>query len=104
MCGIVGTFKPEGPGTCVEVVTRMRDRMTHRGPDGAGVWCAPDRRCVLGHRRLAIIDLSDAAAQPMTNADGSVAITFNGEVYNHADVRRELEALGKYRWKTDHSD
>ena len=82
----------------------MRDRMAHRGPDGCGLWSSPDRRCVLGHRRLSIIDLSDLAAQPMSNAHGSVTLTFNGEIYNHADVRRELEALGKYTWKTDHSD
>ncbi len=104
MCGIVGTFHPEGAATAADVVGRMRDRMAHRGPDGHGLWTSPDRRCVLGHRRLAIIDLSDAAAQPMSNAAGTVTLTFNGEIYNHADVRKELEALGKYRWKTDHSD
>ena len=53
---------------------------------------------------LSIIDLSDVAAQPMSNAEGTVTLTFNGEIYNHADLRRELQALGKYRWKTDHSD
>ncbi|MBT7943728.1 MAG: asparagine synthase (glutamine-hydrolyzing) [Alphaproteobacteria bacterium] len=53
---------------------------------------------------MSIIDLSDAATQPMSNDDGSVVIVFNGEIYNHADLRAELEALGKYRWKTDHSD
>ena len=82
----------------------MRDRMAHRGPDGYGIWTAPDRKCVLGHRRLSIIDLSDLAAQPMSNAQGTVTLTFNGEIYNHADVRKELQALGKYVWKTDHSD
>jgi asparagine synthase (glutamine-hydrolysing) len=104
MCGIVGSFHPEGLGRGCDVVGRMRDRMVHRGPDGAGIWMSADRRCVLGHRRLAIIDLSDAALQPMSNADGTVTLIFNGEIYNHADVRRELEALGKYVWKTDHSD
>jgi hypothetical protein len=74
-----------------------------RGPDGVGIWCA---RIELhaGHRRLSIIDLSSAAAQPMVNDDGTVAVTFNGEIYNHAEVRKELEGLGKYRWRTDHSD
>jgi asparagine synthase (glutamine-hydrolysing) len=104
MCGIVGTFHPDGRGCDATALARMRDRMSHRGPDGSGLWCAPDRRCKLGHRRLSIIDLSDLAAQPMTNADASVAITFNGEIYNHAELRRELQALGKYEWKTDHSD
>jgi len=104
MCGIVGSFHPEGRTADPGVIARMRDRMVHRGPDGCGIWTSPDRRCVLGHRRLSIIDLSDAAAQPMSNAQGTVALTFNGEIYNHADVRRELEALNKYSWKTDHSD
>jgi asparagine synthase (glutamine-hydrolysing) len=104
MCGIVGSFHPEGRTSEANVIARMRDRMAHRGPDGCGLWGSPDRRCRLGHRRLAIIDLSDIAAQPMTNRDQTVAVTFNGEIYNHADLRRELEALGKYEWKTDHSD
>jgi len=82
----------------------MRDRMAHRGPDGVGLWCAPDRTATFGHRRLAIIDLSPDAAQPMVNDGGTVALTFNGEIYNHAEIRKELEALGKYRWRTDHSD
>jgi asparagine synthase (glutamine-hydrolysing) len=82
----------------------MRDRMAHRGPDGAGIWCAPDRSCTLGHRRLSIIDLSPEAAQPMVNDAGTVTVTFNGEIYNHAEIRKELEALGKYRWRTNHSD
>src|SRR5262245_20805522 len=104
MCGIVGTFQPAGVASPPDVVARMRDRMAHRGPDGCGLWSSADKRCVLGHRRLSIIDLSDLAAQPMSNAEGTVTLTFNGEIYNHADIRKELEALGKYRWKTDHSD
>jgi asparagine synthase (glutamine-hydrolysing) len=104
MCGIAGSFHAAGRGCDASVVVRMRDRMPHRGPDGCGVWSSRDRRCTFGHRRLSIIDLSSAAAQPMTNADQTVAVTFNGEIYNHAAIRRELEALGKYAWKTDHSD
>ena len=105
MCGIVGAYVPSGsnrPDT--DVLIRLRDRMIHRGPDGAGLWQSADRRCVLGHRRLSIIDLSDAASQPMLNGRGDVAVVFNGEIYNHAEIRRELERLGKYDWKTDHSD
>ena len=83
---------------------RMRDTMVHRGPDGAGAWIADDGRIGLGHRRLSIIDLSPAAAQPMTNEDGSLWVSFNGEIYNHAEIRRELEEIGGHRWKTDHSD
>ena len=82
----------------------MRDTMIHRGPDGAGLWISPDRRVGLAHRRLSIIDLSTAAAQPMSNGDGSLQIVFNGEIYNHAEIRRELEENGHRRWKTDHSD
>jgi asparagine synthase (glutamine-hydrolysing) len=104
MCGIVGSFQPSATATSPEIVARMRDRMPHRGPDGVGLWCSPDRKCVFGHRRLSIIDLSDVASQPMSNAAGTVTLTFNGEIYNHADLRRQLEALGKYQWRTDHSD
>src|ERR1051325_9561309 len=104
MCGIVGSFHPSARGATAEVVACLRDRMSHRGPDGHGIWTSTDRRCVLSHRRLSIIDLSDSAAQPMLNAGGTVALTFNGEIYNHADIRRELSVLGKYTWKTDHSD
>ena len=104
MCGIVGTFNAGRVGSGPDIVARMRDRMAHRGPDGTGIWCAADRRCTLGHRRLSIIDLSPDAAQPMVNDAGTVAVTFNGEIYNHAAIRKELEALGKYRWRTDHSD
>jgi asparagine synthase (glutamine-hydrolysing) len=104
MCGIVGAYRPVGGVIPTSVVNAMRDRMEHRGPDGAGAWRERQGRCVLGHRRLSIIDLSAAAAQPMANADGSVVLTFNGEIYNHAQLRRELEALSKYRWVTDHSD
>ena len=82
----------------------MRDAMTHRGPDGAGLWIAPDRRVGLGHRRLSILDLSPAAGQPMSNEDGTLWIVYNGEIYNHADIRAELEQRGTHRWKTDHSD
>jgi len=105
MCGIVGAFRPAGGATTPPpVLAAMRDRMAHRGPDGDGIWYSPDGRCGLGHRRLSIIDLSAAAAQPMLNEAGGVAVTYNGEIYNHAEIRRELEQTGRYRWRTDHSD
>ncbi len=78
--------------------------MSHRGPDGAGIWIDEQRRVGLGHRRLSIIDLSNAAAQPMCNEDGTLWVSFNGEIYNHAEIRAELEQIGGHRWKTDHSD
>jgi asparagine synthase (glutamine-hydrolysing) len=106
MCGICGTLVFEGSSLRVteSYLSRMRDTMVHRGPDGAGLWLSPDGRIGLGHRRLSIIDLSDAAAQPMSNEDGTLWISFNGEIYNHIDIKKELEAFGTYRWKTDHSD
>ena len=75
----------------------MRDRMAHRGPDGCGLWGSRDRRCRLGHRRLSIIDLSDAAAQPMTNRGGhGGASRSTAKSTTTRDLRRELQALGKY--------
>lgn len=104
MCGIVGVFHYRRDGRVdPAVVARMRDTMVHRGPDGAGIWSSPDGRVVLGHRRLAIIDLSADASQPMCNEDGSIWVTFNGEIYNHLELRRELQAAGR-KFKTDHSD
>ncbi len=104
MCGIVGVFHPGNSVVDNSILEAMRDSMLHRGPDGAGLWRATDNHCALGHRRLSIIDLSHAADQPMSNQDGSVLLVFNGEIYNHAEIRTELEALGKYKWQTDHSD
>jgi asparagine synthase (glutamine-hydrolysing) len=104
MCGIAGTvsFDPSFRVT-EELLTRMRDSIAHRGPDGAATWISDDARVGLGFRRLAIIDLSDAAMQPMPNEDGDLRIVFNGEIYNHAEIRPELERLG-HRFRTDHAD
>jgi asparagine synthase (glutamine-hydrolysing) len=91
MCGIAAivALDPRAPGVDPGELDRIRDAMASRGPDGHGSWISPDRRVGLAHRRLAIIDLSDAAAQPMASADGRRVITFNGEIYNY----RELRAL-----------
>lgn len=106
MCGIVGAlvFKEQQFTVTEPYLSAMRDAMAHRGPDGAGAWISLDGRVGLGHRRLSIIDLTTIANQPMCNEDGTVWVVFNGEIYNHAQVRRELEALGGHQWKTDHSD
>jgi asparagine synthase (glutamine-hydrolysing) len=106
MCGIVGTFSFKGGAFRMtdRLLTRMRDTMVHRGPDGGGNWISEDGEVGLGHRRLSIIDLSTAANQPMSNEDDSLWIVFNGEIYNHQELRRELTATGRHRWKTDHSD
>lgn len=106
MCGISGSlvFKNSDFMITESYLTRMRDTMSHRGPDGAGLWISGDRKMGLGHRRLAIIDLSTAASQPMSNEDGSIWVSFNGEIYNHVAIRTELEKIGGHSWKTDHSD
>src|SRR6185295_9933311 len=89
MCGIGGIVDLCDP-VDTSVLVGMRDTMAHRGPDHGGVWISSDRRVGLFHRRLSIIDLSDAANQPMAGNDGSVLITFNGEIYNFQDLRKEL--------------
>lgn len=88
MCGIaglVGSWKPS-------LVSAMTEVISHRGPDGAGLWS--DNGIALGHRRLSIIDLSAAAAQPMHTSDGRYVLTYNGEIYNHRELRNNLENLG----------
>ncbi len=105
MCGIAGIYHYGTDAPVNEDVLRaMQDVMRHRGPDGDGLWCSPDRRVGLAHRRLSIIDLSTAANQPMANEDGTLWIVFNGEIYNHAAIRATLEQRGGHTWSTDHAD
>lgn len=96
MCGINGIFAYAAQAPLVDSaeLKRVRDTMKARGPDGAGLWLSEDNRLGLGHRRLAIIDLSEAGAQPMHSADGRFSITFNGEIYNYLQLRTELENEG----------
>ena len=104
MCGIAGWLARDAAAPVdVDVLARMRDAMRHRGPDGEGLWTSADRQIGLAFRRLAIIDLSTAANQPMANEDGTIRVVFNGEIYNHRALRAELEAAG-HRFRTDHSD
>ncbi|HVF66673.1 MAG TPA: asparagine synthase (glutamine-hydrolyzing) [Pyrinomonadaceae bacterium] len=101
MCGINGIAlsSRSRKGLDVRVLERMRDVITHRGPDDAGVYV--DGRVGLGHRRLSIVDVA-AGHQPMPNEDGALQVTYNGEIYNHADYREELEAAGHvYRTHCD---
>src|SRR6266480_2236510 len=101
MCGIAAIFAygRSAPAVdCAEVI-RMREQMFARGPDGEGEWFSEDGRIGLGHRRLTIIDLSPAGAQPMWNADRSLAIIFNGEIYNYRELRSQLLANG-YQFKS----
>ena len=97
MCGIAAIFNY---GIDADYVSReelltIRDHMATRGPDGVGEWFSADRRVGLGHRRLSIIDLSPTGAQPMFNEDKSLAIIFNGEIYNYRELRSQLEAKGR---------
>ena len=96
MCGIAGIYARghSAPEIHREELLRVRDAMQQRGPDGAGIWFSSDGRVGLAHRRLAIIDLSEAGAQPMASSDGALHITFNGEIYNYRSLRADLEAKG----------
>jgi asparagine synthase (glutamine-hydrolysing) len=98
VCGIAG-FAGWGDEA---ILKTMAGRMSNRGPDGEGLWHAPDLPVFLGHRRLAVIDVA-GGAQPMWNEDGQVGIVFNGEIYNHRELRALLEAAG-HRFRSDHSD
>ena len=101
MCGINGIALSSRSGRQIQrdVLVRMRDVIKHRGPDDCGIFI--EGGIGLGHRRLSIVDVA-AGHQPMTNEDGSLQITYNGEIYNHADFRQELEERGHvYRTHCD---
>jgi asparagine synthase (glutamine-hydrolysing) len=104
MCGINGILAYHYSANPIDraELARTRDHMAARGPDGKGEWIADDGRVGFGHRRLSIIDLTDKGAQPMASADGSIVVTFNGEIYNHRELRRDLEAKGcRFRSNSD---
>jgi asparagine synthase (glutamine-hydrolysing) len=92
MCGIAGLIDPTWASLDPAWIVAMTSVLAPRGPDGEGFWRAPG--VALGHRRLAVIDLSDAAAQPLGNEDGSVQVVLNGEIYNFAGLRVDLQARG----------
>lgn len=94
MCGIAGYFLHPGAWHDASALARMTSRLAHRGPDGAGTWTDPSGMVGLGHRRLSILDVSEAGAQPMTSASGRYVLTYNGEIYNFLELRRELEQGG----------
>src|SRR5436190_17982655 len=98
MCGIAG-FWGKGDRATVKAMT---DALAHRGPDGFGYHIDEDAGIFLGHRRLAIIDIG-GGAQPMWNEEHTIGVIFNGEIYNHVELRRKLEGLG-HRFQSDHSD
>jgi asparagine synthase (glutamine-hydrolysing) len=100
MCGIVGVAgRAENSG---DVLTAQCGTMRHRGPDATGEWRSADRKVLLGHRRLSIIDLSEAGSQPMSDGEGSLQIVLNGEIYNYRELKKALEALGhRFRSASD---
>jgi asparagine synthase (glutamine-hydrolysing) len=89
MCGIAATFCARGPARALDL-----KYLKHRGPDGSGEWISPDGRIWLGHTRLAIVDLSPTGAQPMHDAATGNVIVFNGEIYNHAELRAQMSGEG----------
>jgi asparagine synthase (glutamine-hydrolysing) len=95
MCAIVGVAGIQAIGDR-NWLAAGRDTMTHRGPDGAGEWWSEDGRVGLGHRRLSILDLSPLGHQPMLDADSGLAMVFNGEIYNHGELRAELASRGHF--------
>jgi asparagine synthase (glutamine-hydrolysing) len=105
MCGIAGFFTPPRIKSSAEMtaeVTVMTDAIRLRGPDDAGAWVEPEVGVALGHRRLAILDLSPLGHQPMASVDGRYVMVFNGEIYNYRQLRAELETYG-FVWR-GHSD
>ncbi len=100
MCGIAGIHHSDGSPVSGDVLRAMTAALAHRGPDGEGIWTGGG--IGLGHRRLAILDLTPAGHQPMATPEGDVVLTYNGEVYNHRELRAELEAKGRrFRSRAD---
>src|SRR5688572_26535038 len=100
MCGIAGVLNLDGQPAARATLKRMTDAIAHRGPDGEGVHT--DGPLGLGHRRLAIIDLSPGGSQPMATPDGRYVVSYNGELYNFQDLRGELEERGhRFRSRSD---
>jgi asparagine synthase (glutamine-hydrolysing) len=98
MCGICGYLSREGPAKA-EGVRAMAGALAHRGPDGEGLHL--EGPLALGHRRLSIIDLTEAASEPMANEDGSLWLVFNGEIYNFREIRRDIKARHRFRSRSD---
>src|SRR5262245_38378371 len=104
MCGVTGLWLTRGATAdhLDDCAGRMADAMVHRGPDDRGVWVDADAGLALGFRRLAILDLSEAGHQPMRSADGRYTLVFNGEIYNHEELRQELRRDGvRFRGGSD---
>ena len=105
MCGLTGFIgRPQNGVSAINVVNEMASRIHHRGPDDSGAWADADAGIAIGHRRLSILDLSEAGHQPMRSASGRWILAFNGEIYNHLEIRAELQGLGVAPEWNGHSD
>lgn len=93
MCGITGVLSKAGIDSLDHSVRQMAEKLHHRGPDDGGVWVDEAAGIALGHRRLSILDLSPAGHQPMLSISGRYVIVFNGEIYNHMELRLDLEKI-----------
>ena len=94
MCGING-FYSNSLSFFNDVILRMNSAISHRGPDSSDFWSDQNSGIIMGHQRLSIIDLSRAGKQPMVSNSGRYIVTYNGEIYNHLEIRLELETLAK---------
>jgi asparagine synthase (glutamine-hydrolysing) len=105
MCGLTGylQYKSFHSDTAKTIAQEMSNQIIHRGPDSSGIWMDADVGIALAHRRLSIVDLSPAGHQPMESISGRYILVFNGEIYNHEDIRKELEKKEKISWR-GHSD
>ena len=105
MCGITGIYSAkqgQNRQALARLATEITDTLSHRGPDSSGIWQDPDKPLALGHRRLAIIDLSENGHQPMESASGRYVITYNGEFYRFSEIKSELERMGvSFRGRSD---
>src|SRR5579871_5515961 len=105
MCGLAGFLTESATEEMLRATARaMANAIRHRGPDDEGVWCDPAAGIAMGHRRLSIVDLSAAGHQPMVSASGRWVIAYNGEVYNHLEIRKRLEEQGCAPSWRGHSD
>ena len=104
MCGLVGALSLSNFGSTAKALPAMAEAIIHRGPDAGGFWTDPNAGIALAHRRLSIVDLSAEGAQPMHAVNSRYVLSYNGEIYNHTEIRAELESLGSNNMWRGHSD
>ena len=105
MCGIAGFFNPSGFDgiEAKSNILKMRNALRHRGPDDSGEWIDNKSGIALGHQRLSILDVSSAGHQPMESKTGRYVMVYNGEIYNHLEIRKDIDSLTSINWN-GHSD